>query len=172
MTRVIFLSVISGENAQLTFLIPQGIANGRFVVDNSTGESRTSVALDREDQDSYTFTGLQLLLAFQIYFLFYFFCLYLQRTSKTMRFRPCTTRVQLRSEFWIATTTPRPSAKQTTECACAKTRGWRHSTPPSLPTQTLVTTLTSATTSQVSSNLLSPDAYSQELSSEVGGDCL
>ena len=49
--------VASGENAELNFVIPDGIADGKFTIGPKTGEIRTNASLDKEEQDVYTLTG-------------------------------------------------------------------------------------------------------------------
>ena len=45
-----------GDNAALTYFIPQGIADGLFSVDES-GMIRTTGKLDREQKSRYSFSG-------------------------------------------------------------------------------------------------------------------
>ena len=47
----------TGENAELNFVIPDGIADGKFTIGPKTGEIRTNASLDKEEQDVYTLTG-------------------------------------------------------------------------------------------------------------------
>ena len=47
----------AGENAELNFVIPDGIADGKFTIGPKTGEIRTNASLDKEEQDVYTLTG-------------------------------------------------------------------------------------------------------------------
>uniref|UniRef100_T1ING2 Cadherin domain-containing protein n=1 Tax=Strigamia maritima TaxID=126957 RepID=T1ING2_STRMM len=46
----------SGTNVNLTYFIPSGIADEKFVIDPITGEMRTNAKMDREDKSSYTVT--------------------------------------------------------------------------------------------------------------------
>ena len=50
-------STSAGMNAQLTYLIPPGIADNKFKVGLTSGDITTNATLDREVQDSWVITG-------------------------------------------------------------------------------------------------------------------
>ena len=52
---LIFL--LTGVNGELSYYLPPGLAEDRFLLDSSTGQLSTTVSLDREEQASYTLTG-------------------------------------------------------------------------------------------------------------------
>ena len=49
--------IISGENAVLHYIIPNGIADGKFAISSFTGEITTTATLDREFRDNWVITG-------------------------------------------------------------------------------------------------------------------
>jgi len=51
---------LPGENSNLTYSLPKGIANDRFLLDSTNGRLTTAASLDREEQSSYVFTGMNL----------------------------------------------------------------------------------------------------------------
>ena len=54
-SMLIFL--LTGVNGELSYYLPPGLAEDRFLLDSSTGQLSTTVSLDREEQASYTLTG-------------------------------------------------------------------------------------------------------------------
>lgn len=48
---------ILGDNSKLTYSLPKGVANDRFVLDPITGHLTATGTLDREEQSSYLLTG-------------------------------------------------------------------------------------------------------------------
>ena len=46
-----------GENAVLHYIIPNGIANGKFAISSFTGEITTTATLDREFRENWVITG-------------------------------------------------------------------------------------------------------------------
>ena len=48
---------VLGENAVLQYIIPSGIADGKFAISTFTGEITTNATLDREFRDNWVITG-------------------------------------------------------------------------------------------------------------------
>ena len=46
-----------GENAVLHYIIPSGIADGKFAISSFTGEITTSATLNREFRENWVITG-------------------------------------------------------------------------------------------------------------------
>ena len=58
--NIFFCFSLPGENSNLTYSLPKGIAKDRFLLDPTNGRLTTAVSLDREEQSSYVFTGMNL----------------------------------------------------------------------------------------------------------------
>lgn len=53
---LILYLIISGASGNLTYVIPNGVADNRFTISARTGEIRTAGSLDREEKSSYIIT--------------------------------------------------------------------------------------------------------------------
>ena len=49
--------VSSGTNAELHYIIPDGIADNKFSLERKSGDIVTNEVLDREEQEQYVITG-------------------------------------------------------------------------------------------------------------------
>ena len=56
----------TGANGEITYEIPQGIADDKFTVDSMTGVILTTARLDREIMSSYLLTGNDLVYSVMI----------------------------------------------------------------------------------------------------------